>query len=112
MALRILKKLGGFFSGGGARGTGERGVFYLYVRCGKCGEKVRVRVNTGNDLSRDYDRGTGDAGSGYVLRKDIMDSKCFRIMHAEVQLDDAHRIISKEISGGQFITQEEYEKEG
>lgn len=106
--MSILKRLGSLFGGGG-KGAEERGIFYLYVRCGKCAEKVRVRVNTGSDLLRDYDRGTGDAGSGYVLRKDIMDSKCFQIMHAEVALDDGFRILSQEISGGQFITREDYE---
>jgi len=103
----IMGRLRSLFAGSGE----EPGIFNLYVRCGKCGEKLRLRVSTRSDLMRDYDRGTGDMGSGYILRKDIMDDRCFQIMHAEVQLDDSHRILSQEISGGEFITQEEYEAE-
>ena len=106
----ILERLSSLFAGG-EKEPKEPGVFYLYIRCGKCGEKVRVRVDTRHDLMRDYDRGTGDMGSGYVLRKDVMDSKCFQIMHAEVYLDNSYRILSQDISGGEFITWEEYEAE-
>jgi hypothetical protein len=76
-------------------------VLWLYVRCHKCGAKVRVRVNLANDPSLD------DEG-GYILRKDIMDSKCYQLMHAQVRFDEHRRVISREIEGGEFISEEEY----
>jgi hypothetical protein len=46
---------------------------------------------------------------GYYVRKEIMDSKCFRLMAAEITLDSAYRIQSQECQGGRFLTQAEYE---
>ncbi len=79
----------------------EKGVLWLYLRCANCGAKVRVRINLYNDPS------IADEG-GYILRKEIMDDKCFQLMHAELRFDDKKRIASRTISGGEFITAEEY----
>jgi hypothetical protein len=63
---------------------------------------VRVRVNLYNDLS------VTDEG-GYILRKEIMDNECYQLMHAELRFDGSRRVTSRDISGGRFITKEEYE---
>ncbi len=78
-------------------------ILWLYVRCDKCGAPVAVRVNLHNDPSVD------DEG-GFILRKEIMDSKCFRLMSAELHFDDQKRVTEKTIEGGKFITQQEYEQ--
>jgi hypothetical protein len=83
-------------------GSAENNVLWFYVRCHHCGAKVRVRVNLFNDLSITED-------GGYILRKEILDDKCFRLMRAEVRFDSRRRVISREIEGGEFITREEYE---
>jgi len=80
----------------------QNGALWLYVRCGHCGAKVRVRVNLINDLSASDD-------GGYILRKDILDDKCFRLMRAEVRFDSRRRVSSRTIEGGEFITREEYQ---
>jgi hypothetical protein len=80
----------------------EKGVLWLYVRCDKCGAKVRVRVNLYNDLSLTDD-------GGYILRKEIMDNQCYQLMHAELRFDGGRRVTSRDVSGGEFITKEEYE---
>jgi exosome complex RNA-binding protein Rrp42 (RNase PH superfamily) len=59
-------------------------------------------VNLYNDLSL-MDEG------GYILRKEIMDNQCYQLMHAEVRFDGRRQITSRDISGGEFITREEYE---
>ena len=82
--------------------SAERDVLWLYVRCNQCGAKVRVRVNTYNDLSL-------VAEGGYILRKEIMDSQCCRLMHAELLFDSRRRVTSRDISGGEFITKEAFE---
>ena len=74
---------------------------WLYVRCKQCGGKVRVRISLANDLSMD------DDGS-YVLRKEIMDSQCFQLLHAELHFDERRREVSRELSGGEFISEEEW----
>lgn len=82
--------------------SSEKGVLWFYVRCNKCGANVRVRVNLYNDLSLTDD-------GGYILRKEIMDNQCYQLMHAELRFDGRRRVTSRDISGGEFITKEEYE---
>ena len=91
----------GFLDGLFGRSS-EKGVLWLYVRCNNCGAKVRVRVNLSNDLSlMDED--------GYILRKEIVDNQCYQLMRAELRFDGRRRVTSRDISGGEFITKEEYE---
>jgi hypothetical protein len=71
--------------GGGGGGDTDTGL-YLYVRCSRCGEALRV------------------------LRKEMMDSKCFRLMYATIRFDGRKREVSREIEGGEFITREEFER--
>ncbi len=78
-------------------------ILWLYVQCDKCGSPVAVRINLHNDPSLD------DEG-GWILRKEIMDSKCFRLMSAELHFDNAKRVTEQTIQGGKFITQQEYEQ--
>jgi len=61
-----------------------------------------MRVNMINDLSALDD-------GGYILRKEILDDKCFTLIRAELRFDSRRRIISQSIEGGEFITREQYE---
>ncbi|MGB8644643.1 MAG: hypothetical protein WCF84_05365 [Anaerolineae bacterium] len=78
-------------------------VLWLYVQCNRCKTPVAVRINLYNDPSLD------EAG-GYVLRKEIMDSKCFQLMRAELHLDQQRRIKEQAVEGGKFLSKDEYEK--
>ena len=97
----FLKRL---FGGGGE--PAERNVLHLYIKCNRCGTPVHVRVNLNNDLSADY--GDNDA-EGYTLSKEVMDDRCFRLMHAEVQFYSRRNELSRKVEGGTFISQEEWE---
>ena len=96
----LLEKLSSLFGAKGA-GGGDDAV-HIYVECERCKSKVHVRLDRRHDISVRED-------GGYYVRKEIMDSKCFRLMAAEITLDSAHRIQSQEIQGGRFVTREEYE---
>ena len=76
---------------------------WLYVKCARCGSPLAVRVDLRNEPSIDYESG------GYVLNKEMMDSKCFTLMHAQLQFDARHNIVGKTIDQGAFITKEEYD---
>jgi hypothetical protein len=82
------------------------GAIHLYVRCNRCSAPVHVRVDTRNDLLIEY--GDEDDTTGYRLIKEIMDSRCFRLMRAEIEYDSSRREISRQIEGGTFISKEEY----
>ena len=83
------------------RGSAER-FYWLHVRCNKCGATIRVRVDLFNDLS------IADEG-GYILRKEIVDDSCHQLMRAELRFDDRRRVTSRQVSGGNLITKEEYD---
>jgi len=82
----------------------EDSALWLYVRCNKCGARARVRVSLANDLSMDDD-------GNYILRKEIMDNRCCQLMQAELHFDKHRRVVSRELTGGEFISEEEYQAE-
>jgi len=95
----LLGKLASLFGGQG--GTGDDAI-HIYVECERCKARVHVRLDRRHDIS------VREEG-GYYVRKEIMDSKCFRLMAAEITFDAAYRIQSQEVQGGRFISREEYE---
>lgn len=83
--------------------TSDPYVMWVYVKCKRCGTPVAVRVDLRNDPSLD------DEGAGYILRKEIMDDKCFTLMRAELKFNSQRKIAEQTIDKGEFITREEYE---
>jgi hypothetical protein len=98
----LLDKLTSLFGGGG--GEGDNAV-HIYVECGRCQARVHVRLDPRHDLSQ------GEGGD-YFVRKEVMDSKCFRLMVAELTFDSRYRVQTQEIQGGRFLTQEEFDAPG
>jgi hypothetical protein len=98
---RLKKVLGGQRSGGKDDGI------YFYVRCDRCREKVRVRLNPHSELQQEF----GDSGqdSGYSVRKMVVDQRCFRPIEVRMRFDASRHEQSREIEGGTFLTQQEYE---
>jgi hypothetical protein len=92
----------GLFGKGKAEGNSN--AIWLYVRCDRCGEKIRIRADKRYDLNVD-EQGRGS----YVLHKEILGSRCPQLIYATVTLDAGYRVVGQEITGGQFITREEYE---
>lgn len=92
----LLKKIAAFMAGSGNTSS----AFLEYrIKCGKCGEVVSVKVFPERDLNPTYD----DNGPAYILKKEVMDSKCFRIIPIEISYDSSRREIGREISGGTFV---------
>jgi hypothetical protein len=99
--------LAALFGGGAPRPSapaGDPDGLYLYFRCKRCGEVVRVRANRRNDVNRE-DEGPG----AMVLRKEVMGNKCYQLMSAEVWLDSEYRIVDAEVSGGELVNESDYE---
>ena len=74
---------------------------YFYVQCDRCGAPVRLRADKQHDLLNE--------GNQYVWHKTIVDNRCFRPMPTVVTLDSHFQVTAQEISGGHYITREEYE---
>jgi hypothetical protein len=93
---KIIRKIADFMIGPGK--TSSPFIEYT-IKCGKCGETVTIKVFPERDLNPTYD----DNGPAYILKKEVMDSKCFRMISIEISYDSSRREISREISGGSFI---------
>jgi len=61
-----------------------------------------VRVDRRSDLNPEDGPGT------YIVRKDVMDSKCFQIMKAEIWLDSSYNVVETDVRGGTLISEEEF----
>ena len=96
----ILKSVG---IGRGTSLSGDRGIYY-YVRCDRCKETLRFRVDPLWDL------GTADGG-GFVVTKHIMGQKCFRTIEVTLTFDDRREESERDITGGKFITAAEYDQD-
>lgn len=102
----FLQKLASLFSPSQAQGEGD--VFWLHVRCDRCGEVIRNRVNLANEPSA---TGYDERGqpTGYRLRKTLIGSRrCYQPIEVTLTLDANRRIVEREIQGGQFATAEDY----
>lgn len=87
----------------------DRGIYY-YIRCTKCGEAIRVRVDRSSDLAQEFDDG-GDYPSGYSASKGIVGKKCFRVINLTIRFDRRGNEAGRSIEGGEFITAEEFAQE-
>lgn len=96
-------------SGRGASPESDQYASYYYLRCNKCGEVIRVRIDRRWDLEQEFDEGGADAASGYAARKEVMGTKCFQMLRLTVQFDRGYHEADKQLSGGTFVGREEYE---
>jgi hypothetical protein len=99
----FLKKLSQLFAG-----DGEENIHREYVRCSRCGEKIAARVNLSSELTPQYGEGEG----AYHVRKGVLGSgetRCFQMIEVDLYFDQDKRLISRYITGGEFITKEEFE---
>lgn len=76
--------------------------YWVYVRCRRCGEAIKTRIDLHNDLS------IADEG-GYVVNKTLMGSNlCFERVKVTLRFDGQRRLADRQVSQGEFISAEEY----
>jgi hypothetical protein len=76
--------------------------YWVVVKCNRCGEVLRSRIDLRNDPSAEYD----EAGhSTYFVRKTLMgEGHCFQRVEVELTFDqDRRMVLNREIVGGQFV---------
>jgi len=81
---------------------------WLYVACSRCGETIRVRADRRYDLSSEM-LDPGEAGPAYTLHKDIVGTRCFQRIAVDMEFDQRFQVIGRRISGGRWLTEEEYQ---
>ena len=96
----LLKRL----FGGKPADSEDSGARFVYVKGKKCGAITRLRIDMRNDLSRDDD-------DNFFVRKVAIDNKCYGQVEIEFRFDANHKELSRNITGGEFVTQEEWARE-
>lgn len=77
--------------------------YWVYVRCRRCGEVLRTRLDLRNNLT-EQDEG------GFIARKTLVGSGlCFERIEVTLFFDPNRHLVDREIARGEFITAEAYE---
>ena len=100
--MSFFKKLSDFFTSSGGR---DDRAYWIYARCNRCGEKVRARVDMSNDLSVNYN---GDKNTYFCRKVLIGEGRCFEKIDVRLTFDQNRKLIDRQITGGQFITEEQF----
>lgn len=104
--MSFLKKVTSALFGGSDRKE-DRNAHWEYVRCSRCGEKLRVRVDPRSELTPQYE----DGESAYYARKGVYGSgknRCFQMVEVELFFDSSRRLTSRYVTGGEFIARDEF----
>ena len=102
--MNFFKKISKFLSASRDKSP----TYWLYVQCNHCHEKIKTRVNLYNDLSIRY--GEKNEADTYFCRKVIIgNERCYRPIEVEMTFDRNRKLKDQQITGGQFISEEEYE---
>jgi hypothetical protein len=76
--------------------------YWVYVRCKRCGEPIKTRIDLQNHLSRNDD-------GEYVVNKTLVgNQRCFERIEVTLYFNSRRELIDQSISRGEFITAEEY----
>ena len=102
-----------FGVGGGAGQAVDRGL-YRYVRCTRCQDVVRVRINMANEVSEISDEPDEDGdvrrpdnpAARYAVTKGVVDTKCYRPMRLTVLFDGRRRELESTVAGGGEVVDE------
>jgi hypothetical protein len=88
--------------GGGQ--AAQQGGYVVYVRCRRCGEVIRTRINLSNDLSEDED-------GNYTIHKTLVGGarRCYARLEMSLVFDSKRQLLSREVSGGEFVTEAEFD---
>jgi len=98
--MKFIKKVSSFFTGSGER-NGDRSLS-ISVRCGRCGEVIRTRVDLSNDLAAEF--GEGEREAAYFCRKVLIGKQgCYVPVEVLLKFDARRSLVEKQISGGKFL---------
>jgi len=87
---------------GGHSKSDETG-HWIYVRCGRCGEVIKTRLDLLNNLTQ-HDEG------GYIARKTMVGNQlCFQRIEVTLIFDERRRLAEQTAVGGDIITAEAFD---
>ena len=96
----FFKRLVGWFSVSAP--ADDKREYWINVRCRRCGETIRARVDLWNELSwTDPESGSSSA---YTCRKVLLGGgTCFQQIEVLLFFDSNRKLIDRKATGGEFI---------
>ena len=104
--MSLLKRLASLFTGRPASGSRN---LTIYVLSKRCNEPLSAEVDTLNALS-----GSDDGDASYYTRKVIQGTgknRCFTQVEVELWFNSQRVLLRHAVSGGRWLSAEEYEAE-
>lgn len=101
----FFKKIASVLTGGESTETGN--VHWEYIRCSRCKEQIAVRIDLRNELTPQYDSSEG----AYYIRKGVVgggETRCYRTIEVELFFNSDRQLVSRYITGGEFIAKDEF----
>ena len=98
--MKFLQKISNLFAG--SQMGGKEGAFEIAVQCSRCGEVIRTRVDTANDLSAEYDE-SGKETSYYCRKVLIGKQGCFASIEVILRFDANRNLVERQIAGGNLV---------
>lgn len=93
----IFKKLSSLVTG-----SPKDHSLWISVKCDRCGEIIRTRVDLNNDLSAEYGEGEGE--TTYYSRKVLIGKAgCYIPIEVEMKFDAHRNLVGKQVKGGKFV---------
>ena len=83
----------------------------IVVKCSRCGELIRTRVEKAYELEAEYEATNGHTyaegeepkPSGYTLQKELVGARCQNLIHLSMHFDAHRGANTRSIQGGEFV---------
>ncbi len=86
------------------QGGTDKFAYWVHVRCNRCGEPIKTRIDMRNDLSLLDD-------GGYVVHKTLVgNGLCFQRIDVKLTFGEARNLVDEQVVGGELITADEYDE--
>jgi hypothetical protein len=100
--MSLFKKISNIFTG--SNQENKKGSFEIAVKCSRCGEVIRTRIDLANDLSAEYDESGGE--TSYHCRKVLIGKQgCYVPIEVVLKFDVGRNLTEHQISGGSLLTE-------
>ncbi len=77
----------------------------IFLRDKKCGQKLKVLLRKSYDIQRVYN---DNEEAAFMINKVIVCDNCFNKINISIKFDKKYNIISREITGGEYISESEF----
>ena len=97
----IFKKISDYFTSTGPRKAPDYST-WITVRCNRCGEVIRTRIDLRNDLSTEFANSPSET-TYYSHKVIIGQQRCYQKIDVELVFNSKRKLVQKSISGGEFV---------